>query len=291
MLVHIKELIEHAEKKGYALGAFNVHNIESILGVARAAEKMGSPAIIQVSESVIEYMGLKPITHLVSTVAKNVAVNSPIALHLDHGKSFDSVFECISSGFTSVHIDASHLPYDENVNLTRHVVEVAGPKGVFVQGELGETLGGHGKNGEKFGKIPVADPKEVEAFAKDTKVNTIAAPVGTVHGVYSDERIQFPILEEIKKRVMIPFVLHGASGVPDEDIKQAVRLGVTIINIGSDIKIAFSKTLIKTCLSHKDETDPRELLKPTIKAVEDVVAEKMKLFGSAGQARKREVET
>ena len=141
MLVHIKDIVKDAQKGGYAVGAFNVHNFESIMGVANAAVTAKSPAIIQVSEGAIEYMGLKPVTHLVSTVAKNVATNVPIALHLDHGKSFDIVFECISAGFTSVHIDASHLPLDENINLTKRTVEVAHDRRAWVQGEVGAMVG------------------------------------------------------------------------------------------------------------------------------------------------------
>ena len=157
MLVHIKEIVGDAEKNGYAVGAFNIHNFESVLGVARAAVKAGSPAIIQVSESTIKYMGLKPITHIVSTVAKNIAAPVPIALHLDHGRSFDSVFECIRAGFTSVHIDASHLPLDENITLTRQGVEFAHQKKVWVQGEVGAMIGGHGSLSGKIkgiGTVP-----------------------------------------------------------------------------------------------------------------------------------------
>ncbi len=283
MLVHIKELIEEAEKGGYALGAFNILNIEMALGVARAAQNSGSPVIIQVSQNVIEYMGVKPITHLVSTVAKNIAVNVPVALHLDHGKSFDAVFECISSGFTSVHIDASHLPYDENVSLTRHVVEIARPKGVWVQGELGEMIGGHGSKGKTISGVKIADPDKVAEFVKATKIDSVAAPIGTAHGVYENERVDFEALKAIKEKIKIPFVLHGGSGVKEADMREAVRLGVNIVNIGSDLKIAFSKTLIDTCAKNKNETDPRVLLAPTIAAVEKVVAEKVKIFGSAGR--------
>jgi len=291
MLVHIKDIVKDSQKKGYAVGAFNIHNLESVLGVARAAVMAKSPAIIQVSESAIKYMGLKPITHIVSTVAKNIAAKVPIALHLDHGKSFDSIFECINAGFTSVHIDASDLPLDENINLTKHVIEVAHAKDVWVQGEVGAIVGGHGAKGGKIKKIPLADAKEVIEFVKRTKVDTIAAAIGTAHGIYKNEDIKFALLREIKTKTKKPFVLHGGSGVDNKKIKQAISQGVNIINIGSDIKIAFCRTLIDNCLKNKKETDPRNLLRPTIKAVEKVVLAKMKLFGSAGQVDVREVET
>lgn len=291
MLVHIKDIVKEAQAGGYAVGAFNIHNLESALGVAQAAVKAKSPAIIQVSEGTIKYMGLKPITHIVSTVAKNIAAKAPIALHLDHGKSFDSVFECINAGFTSVHIDASDLPLDENINLTKHVVEVAHSKGVWVQGEIGAIMGGHGKISGRIENIPIAKLEDVVEFVKQTKVDTIAAAVGTAHGVYDNECIKFDLLKSINAKTKKPFVLHGGSGVDDKIIKRAIKQGVDIINIGSDIKIAFCRALISNCLENKKETDPRVLLKPAIKAVEKVVMTKMKLFNSAGRIEIGDMET
>lgn len=291
MLVHIKDIVKEAQKRGYAIGAFNVHNFETILGVARAAVKMKSPAIIQVSEGAIKYMGLKPVTHIVSTVAKNVAAKVPIALHLDHGKSFDSVFECIDSGFSSVHIDASDLPLDENIALTKRVMEIGRVKGVWVQGEVGVIVGGHGKIGETIKNIPIAKLDDVVNFARETKVNTLAAGIGTAHGIFKNEDIKFSLLRDIKQKTKKIFVLHGASGVPDKKIKRAIKEGVNIINVGTDIKVAFSKTLINTCAKHKNETDPRNLLKPSIQAVEKIVSGKMKLFGSAGRIIIRSITT
>ncbi len=290
MLVHISKLIKDAKKGGYAVGAFNVHGLESILGVAHAAVKAKSPAIIQVSEGAIKYMGLKPVTHLVSTVAKNIAAEVPIALHLDHGRSLDSVLGCISAGFSSVHIDASHLPFDENIALTRQVVEIAHRKKVWVQGEVGAIVGGHGKIGGKL-KIPLADPKDVIEFAKKTKIDTIAAAIGTAHGIYKSQDIKFNLLREIKQKTKKPFVLHGGSGNSDAKIKRAIKEGVNIINIGTNIKVAFSKTLIGNCKKNPKETDPRNLLKPSIAAVEKVAIKHMKLFGSAGRIEFNDVET
>lgn len=291
MLVHIKDLVRDAKKNGYAIGAFNITNLESVLGVARAAVKAGSPAIIQVSESAIQYMGLKPITHIVSTVAKNVAAKVPIALHLDHGTNFETIFECISAGFTSVHIDASNLPLDENIKLTKQIVKVAHAKKVWVQGEVGAIVGSHGDIKSKLKDIPLANLKEVIEFVRATKVDTIAAAIGTAHGVHSNEDIVFSLLKAIKDKVKIPFVLHGGSGVPDAKIKRAIKEGVNIINIGTDLKVAFCRTLIEVCLKNKQETDPRNLLKPTITAIEKIVFNKMKVFGSAGRANGRKVET
>jgi len=291
MLVHIKDIVKIAQKENYAIGAFNITNFESILAVARAAVKANSAAIIQVSESAIKYMGLKPVTHIVSTVAKNVAAAVPIALHLDHGSSFDAVFECINAGFTSVHIDASNLPLDENIELTRQVVKVAHARRVWVQGEVGAMVGSPGDISARLKKIPLAEPEEVVKFVKATKVDTIAAAIGTAHGIHANEEIVFSLLKAIKKQVKIPFVLHGGSGVADGKIKKAVKEGVNIINIGTDLKVAFCQTLIDTCLKNKKETDPRNLLKPTIVAMEKVIMEKMKLFGSAERYRAAKAET
>lgn len=292
MLVHIKEIVLPTEKKKYALGAFNIHNIETALGVARGAVKAKSPAIIQVSESTIKYMGLKPITHLVSTIAKNVAAQVPIALHLDHGKTIATVFECIHAGFTSVHIDASYLPLDENIAVTKQVVELARPRGVWVQGEVGAITGDHGKIGTKIKTpIPIAKFDEVVRFVRETNVDTIAAAVGTAHGVYLNENIDFPLLIKIKKKVKKPFVLHGGSGVAEKQIRMAIKDGVNIINIGTDIKVAFSKSLIKNCAKNPNETDPRILVSPTIDAVEKVVIAKTKLFGSFNRIEIPSIET
>ena len=286
MLVHIKEVMKYAKNKHKAIGAFNVHGIESILGVARGVLCANSPAIIQVSESTIEYIGLKPITHLVATVAKNVATDVPIALHLDHGRSLKSVLECIRAGFTSVHIDASDLPLDENIYLTKRVVEIAHAKNVWVQGEVGAIIGGHGQQGGKLKGIPIADPADVIRFVKETGVDTIAAAVGTAHGIYTNETINFEVLKKIKDKVKIPFVLHGASGLSEITLRKGIAAGVNIINVGSDVKVAFSTTLIKTCLANRRETDPRKLLAPTIDAVKSVVCQRIELFGTKNHVRR-----
>jgi len=291
MLVHIKKIVKDAQGGDYAVGAFNVHNLESVLGVANAAMRAKSPAIIQVSEGAIKYMGLKPITHIVSTVAKNIATQVPIALHLDHGRSFDSIFECLNAGFTSVHIDASNLPLDENINLTKQVVELAHQKKAWVQGEVGAIMGGHGSISGQIDNIPIADPVDVIRFVKKTNVDTIAAAIGTAHGVYDNEDVKIDLLKKIKQETKIPFVLHGGSGVDVNIIKNAIKEGVNIINIGSDIKIAFCRTLIKNCRDNPKETDPRNLLKPTIKAVEEVAFKQMEIFGSAGRIEFRDIET
>jgi fructose-bisphosphate aldolase, class II len=278
MLVHIKDVMSSAKDRESAVGAFNVHNFESIIGVAKAAEKLRASIIMQVSEGAIKYIGLKPLTHLVSTVAKNIAINAKIALHLDHGSTFEVALECINAGFSSVHIDASHLPLDENISLTKEVVKIAHEKGVFVQGEIGSIIGGHGKVGGNLEGILFADPDEVIRLVDETGLDTIAAAIGTAHGSFTNERIDFELLDKIKAGVKIPFVLHGGSGIKDEEIREGIRRGVNIINIGTDIKVAFCRTVIDYCREHPDETDPRNMLAPAIDKIQKVVEEKIKLF-------------
>ncbi len=283
MLVHIKDIVTKSIEEDYVVGAFNIHNLESTLGIGRAAMKMKSSAIIQVSEGTIKYMGLDPVFRIVSHVANNIFPEVPIALHLDHGKSIESALACIEAGFSSVHIDGSSLSLEENIKLTKPVVEKAHSKGIWVQGEVGAMIGGHGKISGEIKDIPIAKLEDVVKFVKETGVDTIAAAVGTAHGVYDNEDVIIPLLKDIKRETKKPFVLHGGSGVKEEKIKEAIKSGVNIINIGSDIKIAFSRTLIKNCAENKNETDPRNLLRPTIDAVAETVKKSMKLFGSDGR--------
>ncbi len=283
MLVHIKELIAAAVKKDYCLGAYNVHNLETVIAVAQAASEMNSPAIIQVSESAAQYMGIKTVVNIVEALAQDIAKDVPLALHLDHGKNIDFLFACIEAGFKSVHMDGSHLSLAENIVITKQAVEYAHQRGVWVQGEVGALLGGHGGSGKLGEVIPLADPEEVYEFIKATNVDTIAAAVGTAHGSFQDENINFDLLRTIKQKIgTIPFVLHGGSG-NDDKILQAVKLGVNIINIGTDIKVGFTQSVIKQAQANPNETDPRKLLTPAILSVKKLVMAKMELFGSANQ--------
>ncbi|PIY95991.1 MAG: tagatose-bisphosphate aldolase [Candidatus Kerfeldbacteria bacterium CG_4_10_14_0_8_um_filter_42_10] len=283
MLTDAPYLIKKAQKGGYALGAFNIYNLETALGVARAAVHLESPIVMQVSESTIEYAGLKPITHIVSTIAKNEAISIPVALHLDHGKSFKSVAECIAAGFSSVHIDASSLPFDENIALTREVVEYAHGKSIWVQGELGAIPGGHGEEGSKYKELPLVDPDQVEEFVKKTGVDALAVAVGTAHGVFKNEEIHFDLLKEVRNRTSLPLVLHGGSGIPDNQVKKAIKMGICIINVGTDIKLSFTSKIKEVVKKNSKVSDVRELMNPAINAVQKVVERKLKLFGSVGK--------
>lgn len=290
MLVHTKDLLPDAQKNKYAIGAFNTFNLEMTLGIIYAAQEVMSPVIVQVTENEIKYAGLKPITHIVETIAKNEAINVPVALHLDHGKSFHSVAECISAGFSSIQIDASDLPFDENVILTKQVAEYAHRYGVWVQGELGAMQGKEGVMAMKLGKKfdmekYMTKPEQVEEFVEKTKVDTLAVSVGTIHGMFPGiEKVDNERLKKIHNLTDLPLVLHGASGTPDSDITRAIEEGgINIINIGTLLRLEFSQALRATILADYEENDPRKLLVASIEAVKIATMEKMSLFKSKGR--------
>jgi len=287
MLVHIKEIVAKAKEGNYGIGAFNVSNLETTLGVARGAVKSKAPVIIQVSEKTIEYAGLKAITHIVQTIAKNEASVVPVALHLDHGHSFKSVSECINAGFSSIHIDASDLPFDENVKITKESVDYAHKHGVWAQGELGRIFGKEGLTNGNFDSLEefLTDPKEAVEFVKKTGVDTLAISVGTYHGRFKGkEKIYFDRLKEIRKAVDVPLVLHGASGIPDDELTQAVNEGVSIVNIDTSLRVAFTDTLKETIKEKTDYVDPRKILQPSIDAIIEVVVRKIKHLNSNNKA-------
>jgi len=288
MLVHLKEILEKAKKENYAIGAFNTSNLEVTLGIVQAAVAKKAPIIIQVSETAIQYAGLKPITHIVETIAKNEAVKIPIALHLDHGKSFHSITECIEAGFSSIMIDASDLAFDENISLTKKAVDYAHKKGVLAQGELGEVIRGRrGVVNQLEREIGMTDPKEAEEFVKKTNVDTLAVAIGNVHGIWKLQlgvpKLDIERLKEICKRVKIPLVLHGASGLKKEEINEAIKFGIRIVNIDTEIRLAFINSLRKVLEQNGQEYDPRKILVPAIKAVQQLVEEKIEMFGSANK--------
>lgn len=289
MLVHLKEILKRAEKENYAIGCFSSHNLETTLGIALAAKAKSSPVIIGISARSIRYAGLKPITHLVKTTAKNVVPSIPVVLHLDHGETFHSAVECIQSGFSSIMIDASELPFDENVALTKKVVEYAHRYKVLVQGEIGrvpKTI----SDIKRFQHHPeefLTDPGEAYKFVKETNVDTLAVGIGNIHGVWKIEhpvKLDFQRLKEIYSKVKIPLVLHGASGLEKREIKKAISLGIKIINIHTEINIAFSRALKEFIKKEKKEVDPRKILSPSIEAVKRLVEKKIEIFGSVGKA-------
>lgn len=284
MLVHIKKLIHQAKKEKYALGAFDTFNLETTLGITEGAKQAKKSIILQVTPTTIKYAGIGSISHLIKTVVQNQAENIPIALHLDHGKTFSDVVECIKAGFSSVMIDASSLPFNKNLALTKKVVQYAHQHNVWVQGELGRVV--KGKQGyDKLINRPedfLTDPDQAQEFVKKTKIHTLAVAIGNIHGPYKLKhgvpKLFLSRLKEIQKKVNVPLVLHGASGISSAQIKKAISLGVRIINIDTEIRMAFKQSLTQSLKVNKKEYDPRKILFPTIKNVAKTVKKKILIF-------------
>jgi fructose-bisphosphate aldolase class II len=305
MLVTNKELLLAAKRGAYAVGAFNIQNLESLLAVVEAAVEEKSPVIVAVTPSAIKYGGLKYLTALVKVAAENAPV--PMSLHLDHGEDVETVRKCLEAGFTSVMIDGSHLPFEENVALTRRVVEMAHPMGVSVEGELGRLTGVEEKTVEEREAV-LTDPDEAEEFVKRTGVDALAVSIGTSHGAYKfkgEPKLDFERLRLIREKVDVPLVLHGASsvpqwiiekatkygaeltgakGIPEDHVKRAISLGITKINIDTDLRLAFTATVREVLANQPKEFDPRKILGPAKEAMKEVVKAKMRLFGSSGKA-------
>lgn len=282
-LVTVAELMSQAEKEGYAVGAFNANNLEFVQAIVAAAVNQRSPVIIQASQGAIRYAGLEQITAMVKTAAAASPV--PVALHLDHGTDFAQVMRCIRAGFTSVMIDASKLPLEENIALVQRVVEVAHAVGVSVEAELGRIGGTEDNVSVSDREAFFTDPEEAETFVRATGVDTLAVAIGTAHGPYKGEpRLDFDRLDKIRARVGIPIVLHGSSGVPDEAIRRAVLGGVRKINIDTDLRQGFVARLRQVLAERPEEFDPRKLLGPAREELQKLIERKMQVFGSSGRA-------
>ena len=309
-LVTTKKMFEDAYKGGYAVGAFNVNNMEIIQGIVGAAKKLNAPVILQCSKGARDYAGLTYITKMVEAACADTDI--PIALHLDHGPDFETCKQCIDGGFTSVMIDGSSFPYEENIEVTRKVVEYAHAHGVVVEGELGTLAGVEDDVVVEEGNESYTKPEEVEDFVKRTGVDSLAIAIGTSHGAYKFKpgqkpQLRFDILEEVSKRLPgFPIVLHGASsvmpeyvkminefggsmpdaiGIPEEMLRQAASMAVCKINVDSDLRLALTATIRKHFAENPSHFDPRQYLKPARAAIQDVVEHKMNsVLGCAGKA-------
>ncbi len=305
MFVTNRDLLLPAMREAYAVGAFNISNLESLLAVVEAAIEEKSPVIVAVTPSSIKYAGLAYIEKMVKTAAESAPV--PTSLHLDHGKDVETVSKCIEAGFTSVMIDGSHLKFEENAALTKCVVDLAHPKGISVEAELGRLAGIEESTVEEKEAV-LTDPDAAKEFIERTGVDALAVAIGTSHGAYKfkgEPKLDFERLEAIRKKVKVPLVLHGASGVPswivekamkygaelggakgipDEHIKKAISLGITKINIDTDLRLAFTGTVREILATSPKQFDPRKILGPAKEAIKEVVKGKMRLFGSSSKA-------
>ncbi|HHP50478.1 MAG TPA: class II fructose-1,6-bisphosphate aldolase [Moorella mulderi] len=283
-LVSLKSVLEGAEKEGYGVGAFNCHNLEFIQAILKAAELEAAPVIIQASQGAIKYAGLDYVASLVKVAASSTFI--PVVLHLDHGTDFVQVMRALRAGFTSVMFDGSCLPLEENIALTKKVVEVAHAMGVSVEGELGRIPGTEEHITVSAREAFFTDPQEAAFFVEETGVDALAVSVGTAHGIYQGPpEIDFQRLKELKEKVPVPLVLHGASGVPDGDLQRAVTLGVRKVNIDTDIRTAFVLSLRKTLAAAPQEIDPRKILGPAREAAVEVIRHKIRTLGSSGRIK------
>lgn len=282
-LVPVTELLIRADRDGYAVGAFNANNMEIVQAIIDAAEKERAPVIMQASQGAIKYAGLEFITGMVKIAAESARV--PVALHLDHGTDFDQVVKCIRSGFSSVMYDGSKLPLEKNIAITNKVLEIARPIGVSVEGELGKIGGTEDDIHVSEKEAMYTDPQEALYFVQNTGVESLAIAIGTAHGQYKGEpQLDFARLDQIKKLVKIPIVLHGSSGVPDRAVQRAIGLGVCKVNIDTNIREAFIWEMRKVILDNPSEIDPRKILGPAREAATAIIREKIKVFGSSGKA-------
>jgi len=282
-LVSMTELMQQAKREKFAVGQFNMNNLEFAKAIMEAAEEENSPFIYGVSEGAIKYMGLDYVVAIARAAAEKSKI--PVVLHLDHGSSFEVAMQCIKAGFTSVMFDGSHYPLEENIRLTREVVNAAHAMGISVEGELG-TIGGTEDDlsvAEEDAKL--AKPEEAIRFFEETKVDALAIAVGTAHGMYKGEvRIRYHIIEEVSSKVPVPIVLHGGSGVPDEAIRKSIELGVGKINVNTENQVAMTNAIKEVFAKKPDVYDPRKYLGPAKDAMKEVVKSKMRLFGSSGKA-------
>jgi fructose-bisphosphate aldolase class II len=276
-LVSMKEMLITAKEQGYAVGQFNLNNLEFTQAILQAAKEENSPVILGVSEGAARYMGgFKTVVAMVEALIEDYDVQVPVAIHLDHGSSFESCAKAIHAGFTSVMIDASHHPFEENIAITSKVVELAHFHGVSVEAELG-TVGGQEDDVIAEGVI-YADANECEELVNRTGIDCLAPALGSVHGPYKGEpNLGFAEMKEIGDRTGLPLVLHGGTGIPTKDIQKSVSLGTAKINVNTENQIASAKAVREVLAAQPEQYDPRKYLGPAREAIKETVQGKMQL--------------
>ena len=287
MLVSAKDMLEKAREGKYAVGQFNINNLEWTKSVLLTAEELKSPVILGVSEGAGKYMtGFKTVAAMVEAMMEELNITVPVALHLDHG-TYDGCYKCIKAGFSSIMFDGSHYPIEENIEKTKELVKVAHAMGLSLEAEVG-SIGGEEDGVVGLGEC--ADPQECKAIA-DLGIDFLAAGIGNIHGKYPENwpGLRFDVLEQVKVAVGdMPLVLHGGTGIPEDMIKKAISLGVAKINVNTECQLSFAAATREYIEAGKDQKgkgfDPRKLLAPGADAIRATVKEKMELFGSVGKA-------
>ncbi len=285
-LVSMREMLRTARDRKYAVGQFNINNLEYIQAILDAAEEEQSPVILGVSEGAARYMdGFKVVVAMVEALIESKEITVPVAIHLDHGSSFEKCAEAIQAGFTSVMIDGSHLPLEENIALTQKVVELAHLHGVSVEAELGRIGGQEDDLIVDEAEAMYAIPAECEQLVKETNVDCFAPALGSVHGPYKGEpNLGFDRMEEVMNLTGIPLVLHGGTGIPLKDIQRAISLGSAKINVNTENQIMQTKKIREILADDTEVYDPRKYLGPGRDAIKETVIGKMREFGSSQKA-------
>ena len=278
-LTSIKEILKKAQKENYAVGAFNVENMEMIQAVVEAAKELRSPVIIQTTPSTLKYASPELFFANVKMLADSCDI--PIALHLDHGDSFELAVRMVRAGYSSVMIDGSKLSMQENIALTKSVVAVCHPCGISVEGELG-SIGG--KEDDTVGEIRYTDPQEAACFALETQVDALAVAIGTAHGVYKNEpRLNVSRLTQIRETTDVPLVLHGTSGVPDGVVRDCISKGICKVNYATDLRIAFSDAVKEFLRKDANVFDPKKYNAYARQRVKECVKQKICVCNSANR--------
>lgn len=286
-LVSAKEMLEKAKAGHYAVGAFNINNLEWTKAILQTAEENRSPVMLGVSEGAGKYMGgYHAVVGMVNGLMQDLGITVPVALHLDHG-SYEGAKACIEAGFSSIMFDGSSLPFEENIEKTKELVAITKEKGMSIEAEVG-SIGGEEDGVVGMGEC--ADPQECKKIA-DLGITMLAAGIGNIHGVYPEgwPGLRFDVLDDIQKETgTLPLVLHGGTGIPDEMVKKAIALGVSKINVNTECQLVFAEATRAYIEAGKDKQgkgfDPRKLLAPGTAAIKDKVKEKMEVFGSIGKA-------
>ena len=281
MLVTTKEMLLKAQEGNYAVGAFNVENMEMVMAVIKAAEELNAPVIMQTTPSTVKYAGLDYYLANVATAAKNAKV--PVAMHLDHGSSFSLAMQALRQGYTSIMIDGSHSVFEENIAITKSVVDACKPSNIPVEAELGKV--GGKEDDLDGGDGGYTDPQEALEFVQKTEVDSLAVAIGTAHGVYKGEpKLDLDRLVEIRKIVDVPLVLHGASGLSEEAVKESIKRGICKVNFATELRIAYTQG-VKEFLEEKPETiDPKKYGAVGIEKVKELVKNRMMMCGCQNQA-------
>ncbi|MFS0645502.1 class II fructose-1,6-bisphosphate aldolase [Siminovitchia sp. 179-K 8D1 HS] len=285
-LVSMTEMLKKANKEKYAVGQFNLNNLEFTQAILQAAEEEKSPVILGVSEGAARYMGgFKLVVEMVKALMEEYGTTVPVAIHLDHGSSFEKCAKAIHAGFTSVMIDGSHLPLEENIAVTKKVVELAHMFGVSVEAELGRIGGQEDDLSVDDAEASYAIPSECDRLVRETGVDCFAPALGSVHGPYKGEpKLGFDRMEEVMKLTGVPLVLHGGTGIPLKDIQKAISLGTAKINVNTENQMSSAKRVREVLKDNPEMYDPRKYLGPAREAIKDTVKGKMRDFGSSGRA-------